>query len=137
MPVRRPRDMAPPEERALACSLVRTLDSTKTDEAEVSALIALHDAATVGDWAVELHGAVRNPARVIERRPLLVKLSADERTRLLREASARPNEWLAAGLAATVLFEHGAAAAKRRAATWRGFGEAPIDIIDAVLTDRR
>jgi hypothetical protein len=80
---------------------------------------------------------MRNPARVAERKPLLVPLSKDEKTRLLREASARPYGYLAAGLAAKVLFEHGASSARRRAGVWRAFGEAPIDIIEAVLTDKR
>lgn len=137
VPVRTPRDMSPPPERALACALVRNLGGATTDEAELSALVALYDAATVGDWAVAMHGRLRDPKRAVEGRSTLSTLDAEDREVLLREASAKPMGFIAAGLAAFVLIDRGGGHARSRAASWRAFGETPIDVAAAVLVDRR
>ncbi len=137
LPVRTARDMAPPPERALACSLVRTLAAASTDEAEVTTLIALYDATTIADWALSLHGSLRDPTRAADRRLTISALSTDERAMFLREASARPDGFIAAGLAASVLVDRGAGFVRARAASWRAFGETPIDVAAVILIDRK
>ncbi len=137
LPIRTPRDMAPPPERALACSLVRALAGAEGDLAELASLIALYDATTVGAWSVAMHGRARDPSRAMVARPLLSPLSPDERAVIARDASARPSRFIAAGLAAAVLVDRGGGHAKSRAASWRAFGETPVDVAAAVLVDRR
>ena len=63
VPVRSSLDMAPPPERAWACSLLHALDDAQTDEAELAADLAWHDAVVVARWAVSTHGpsAARTP----------------------------------------------------------------------------
>jgi len=137
LPIRTPRDMAPPVERSLACSLVRSLAGGDSDEEELASLIALYDATTVGAWSVTMHGRARDPIRAMNGRALLSPLSPVERAVIVREASAHPSRFIAAGLAAAVLVDRGGGHAKSRAASWRAFGETPVDVAAAVLVDRR
>lgn len=135
-PARTARDLAPPAERALACSLVRGMSDAATDEDEIASLVALHDAAVLGAWAVAFHGKVREPKAAWDRYVPLVSLTTEERARVTREASVRPAGFVAAALAADVLFARGGGGVKRRAAAWRAFGEAPLDIVRLVLAGK-
>jgi hypothetical protein len=137
LPIRTPRDMAPPPERALACSLVRALAGAVSDEDELAALVALYDATTVGAWSVMMHGRSRDPVRAMTGRALMSPLSQMERAVILRDASAKPSTFIAVGLATALLVDRGGGHAKSRAASWRAFGETPVDIAAAVLVDRR
>lgn len=134
VPVRGPLDMAPPEERAWACSLVHALDDAKTDVEELSADLAFHDAIVVARWAVSTHGPVRAPDAALRRARARLDLTPAEQSRLLRLARARPYRAIASGVAATILVREGAAHARPRAHHWRGLGDAPMDVVDEILS---
>ncbi len=136
IPVRAPLDMAPPDERAWACTLVHALDDGKTDLDELAADLAFHDAIAVARWSVCTHGPVRAPDVALRRAPLRLDLGVAERQHLLRLARARPYRAMAAGVAAYVLVRDGAGHAKDRAHHWRGIGDAPMDVIDEMLTKK-
>ncbi len=133
VPVRGPLDMAPPEERAWACSLLHALDDAKTDLDELSADLAFHDAVVVARWAVSTHGPVRAPDAALRLAHPRLDLTPTEQSRLLRLARARPYRAIAAGVAASILVRDGAAHARPRAHHWRGIGDAPMDVVDEIL----
>ena len=139
LPVQTPLDMAPPEERAWACSLVHALDDAHTDEDELAVDLAWHDAVVVARWALSTHGPVRS-VDAAERlaRPMLA-LPPVERTRLMRLARARPMHAIAVGVAAMILMKQGPAHASARAHKWRGIGDAPdgSDRRDAALASKK
>jgi hypothetical protein len=137
MPVRTPQDMAPPEERAWACSLVHALDDAKGDLDELAADLAFHDAIVVARWAVSTHGPVRAPEAALRLASPRLDLGVAESRALLRLARARPMRAMAAGVAGFVLVREGAGHAKDRAHKWRGIGDAPMDLVDELLVTRR
>ena len=136
-PVRTPFDMAPPDERAWACSLVHSLDEARTDEEEIAADLAWHDAIVTARWAVSTHGPVRSPDVALRLAQPREPLSRAERDRLFVLARARPLRAMAAGVAAVVLSKTGGAFARARATRWRAIGDAPLDVVDELLTTRR
>jgi hypothetical protein len=136
IPVRTPLDMAPPDERAWACTLVHALDDAKSDLDELAADLAFHDAIAVARWAVSTHGPVRATDVALRRAPLRLDLGVAEHQHLLSLARARPYRAMAAGVAAYVLAHEGAARAKDRAHHWRGIGDAPMDVVDQMLGKR-
>jgi hypothetical protein len=130
MPVQTARDLAPPLERAWSCALVKATDATQDDLDEVAALLALHDATVVASWAVARHGPTRAAKLKDE---TLLRLTPAQVNELVVSAEARPLRAMAAGLAAALLVGEGAADVKKRARAWRIFGEAPLDVVAAVL----
>lgn len=122
LPVASVRDLAPPDERGLACSLVHALASAKDDLSEVAALVALRDAASVAAWALTVHGPSRGA-------PPMPKLASPVGPEFASHVSARPLPFIAAGLAATIVLADGATAAKPRAKAWVILGEAPLDFV--------
>jgi hypothetical protein len=135
-PVHSPLDLAPPDERAWSCSLLHALDETKTEEAEIAADLAWHDAIVVAQWAVSTHGPVRSEAAARAHAKLMLPLSAAESARLMGLAKARPMRAIAVGVAAAIVMKDGAAHAQARAHHWRGIGDAPMDLIAAALAPR-
>jgi hypothetical protein len=136
IPVHTPLDMAPPDERAWSCMLVHALDDAKTDVDELAADLAFHDAIVVARWAVSTHGPVRSPEAALRRASLRLDLGVAERQHLFRMARARPYRAMAAGVAGWVLVHEGAGRAKDRAHHWRGIGDAPMDVVDQMLTKK-
>ncbi len=136
-PLETTRDMAPPPERAWACSLVRALDLAHSDEQELAALLALHDGVVVARWSVSLHGAVREPSAALRRAHTILSLTRPQQHLLLAMAGARPERAIAAGLAARVVLRDGPANARARVRAWRIFGEAPYDAVEAALLLQR
>jgi hypothetical protein len=137
LPVRTPLDMAPPDERAWACSLVHALDDGNGDLEELAADLAFHDAIVVARWAVSTHGPVRAPEAALRRAMLRLDLGIADRQRLFRMARARPFRAMAAGVAGYVLVREGAGRARPRAHHWRGIGDAPMDVVDEMLAKKR
>lgn len=130
LPMQTTRDLAPPLERAWSCALVKATDAAKSDLDDVAALLALHDATMVASWAVARHGPTR--AATLKDATLLA-LTPAQVSALVVQAEARPLRAIAAGLAAGLLVGEGAADVKARAHAWRVFGEAPLDVVAAVL----
>lgn len=128
LPLRSVRDLAPPEERALSCSLVQSLAQPRDELDEVASLLALRDATALAAWAIDLHGELRDPAHT-QRALLRIWFEQDAIAALASDTSARPVRWIAAGLAARMLLDRGLASAKDRARAWISFGEAPLDVI--------
>jgi len=137
VPARTAFDLAPPAERAWACSLVHALDDARTDEAEIAADLAWRDAVVVARWAVSTHGPVRAPDVALRLADLREPLARAERDRLFVLARARPLRAIAAGVAAWELARTGGAHARERARRWRAIGDAPIDLVDTLLTPER
>jgi hypothetical protein len=133
LPVQTPLDMAPPEERAWACSLVHALDDAHTDEGELAVDLAWHDAVVVARWALSTHGPVRSVDAAERLAQPMLALPPVQRTRLMRLARARPMHAIAVGVAAMILMKQGPAHASARAHKWRGIGDAPMDLIDETL----
>ncbi len=136
-PVHSPLDLAPPEERAWSCALLHATDESKTDEAEIAADLAWHDAVVVAQWAVSTHGPVRAEAAALAHAKLLLPFSSAESARLMAMARARPMRAIAVGVAAVILMKDGAAHARARAHHWRGIGDAPMDLIAEALGPHR
>jgi hypothetical protein len=136
IPVHTPLDMAPPDERAWSCTLVHALDDAKTDLDELAADLAFRDAIVVARWSVSTHGPVRSPEAALRRASLRLDLGVAERQHLLRMARARPYRAMSAGVAGYVLVHEGAGRAKDRAHHWRGIGDAPMDLVDQMLTKK-
>ena len=133
VPVRSSLDMAPPPERAWACSLLHAFDDARTDEEELSADLAWHDAVVVARWAVATHGPVRSVDAALRRAHLMLPLSDAEASRLMLRARAQPMNAIAAGVAASILVKQGVVRARTRAHRWRGIGDAPMDLIEPML----
>ena len=136
LPVETPLDMAPPDERAWACSLFHALDDAKTDLDELAADLAFHDAIIVARWAVATHGPLRAPDAALRRAQPRLDLGVAERQHLFRLARARPFRAMAAGVAGYILTREGGAQIRPRAHHWRGIGDAPLDVIDDMLTKK-
>ena len=137
IPVHTPLDMAPPDERAWACSLMHALDDSKTDLDELAAALAFHDAIVVARWSVSTHGPLRSPDVALRRASLRLDLGVAERQHLFRMARARPYRAMAAGVAAYVIIHDGGGHARDRAHHWRGIGDAPMDVVDEMLAKKR
>jgi len=133
VPVHTPLDLAPPEERAWSCALLHAFDDVKTDEAEIAADLAWHDALVVARWAVSTHGPLRSVEAARARAELRLGFSTAESSRLMLLARARPMRAIAAGVAASILVKDGASHARVRAHRWRGIGDAPMDLIAPML----
>ena len=127
------RSLAPPPERAPACAAVAMTAAAESDLDELVALVALHDAAIVGAWAIAMHGKTREPARAIERWPTMSPIGAERRARLVRLAQVHPSEAIGAAIAAAILVRDGAAKTIATARAWRAFGEAPLDVVEREL----
>ncbi len=133
MPVHTPLDMAPPPEREWSCALLHAFDEVKTNEEEIAADLAWHDALVVARWAVSVHGPVRSVVAARARARMILAVSPSESAALMELARARPMRAIAAGVAASLLTREGIARARRRAHHWRGIGDAPMDLIDGAL----
>ncbi len=129
------RALAPPRERAWACSLVKATENGSSDLGDLAALVALHDATAVGSWALATHSATgsRDPQLAITRFRTAISLTNPEKKTLSQVAQARPLRAIAAGWAAVLLTQAGGAEIKTRAARWRAFGDAPYDVIKQQL----
>ena len=116
---------------------MHALDDAKSDLDELAADLAFHDAIVVARWAVSTHGPVRAPDAALRLATPRLDLGVAESRALLRLARARPMRAIAAGVAGYVLVREGAGRAKDRAHKWRGIGDAPMDLVDDLLTTRR
>jgi hypothetical protein len=137
VPVRTPLDMAPPTERAWSCSLLHALDDARTDIDELAADLAWHDGVVVARWAISTHGPVRAVEAAQRRAQLALSFTPAETSTLMKGARARPLRAIAVGIAASIVTREGAAHARTRTHHWRGIGDAPMDLIDEMLTTRR
>jgi hypothetical protein len=137
VPVRTPLDMAPPAERAWACSLIHALDDVRTDEDELAADLAWHDAIVVARWSVSTHGPVRAPDAALRLASLRAGESSADRARLFLLARARPMRAIAPGIAAVILAKSGVTHTRARARAWRAIGDAPMDMIAPLLGPKR
>ena len=90
VPVRGPLDMAPPDERAWACSLLHALDDAPTDLDELAADLALRDAIVVARSAVSTHGPIRAPEAALRRAQLTASISTRQRKPRPSSASRAP-----------------------------------------------
>jgi hypothetical protein len=110
------RAMAPPPERAAICGAIRAL----TEEPDAAAgLVALHD-----DVLLAFAGITTTPP---PRTQLLSNPDNDEVDTLLRSVRERPVPSLGVALAAELLYGNDGGDGRLR--TWRGLGEAPLDVM--------
>jgi hypothetical protein len=135
LPALTARALAPPRERAWACSLVKATENGTNVLADLAALVALHDATAVASWALATHApkGTRDPQTAIARFRTVLTLTNGEKKSLAQVAQARPLRAIGAGWAAVLLTMGGGAEVKARAARWRAFGDAPYDVIQQQL----
>jgi hypothetical protein len=116
VPDTRVRSMAPPPERAAICGALRAL----TEEASsAAALVAVHDDVLLSFAAVTTNQPLRSR---------LLSHPQDEDIEALRR-KARQRPVLALGVALAAELFYGTDGADERLRTWRGLGEAPLDIV--------
>lgn len=130
VPDSRVRSMAPSEERAAICGILRALAE---EPSHAAALVALHD-----DVVLSFAAVVAFPPRA----QLLSRPEDEDAETLQRSARERPIPALGVALAAELLYVgsggddtagHGA---DERLRAWRALGEAPLDVVARELGGR-
>jgi hypothetical protein len=127
------RTLGPPPERAWACAAVFGAREGESELSELVSLVVLHDLVTVGAWAVDLHGDLRDPALVRKNSPLASRVAPAVEARALREAATHPVGPIGGAAAVVLLLAEGPARVRERADTWAEFGDAPLDVVGREL----
>jgi hypothetical protein len=141
----RVRSMAPPPERGAICGLLRAIRDNTDGAAKAAALVALHDAAVVGLWALAIHADGALPDRAIASAHPFFGAQPDREARLVRFAETKPVAAIGAGLAVELLLRspksaeasplepRSAATAAATSKRWLTFGDAPLDVVEREL----
>lgn len=127
-PVRVAADLAPPPERTRACGLANALSEAWSYEAEVAALLAMHESLVTACRALALHDGTGSGSHAAC--PRLVAVDEKREDRL---AANHPISAIVGGLAIALLLQDGAAHAPARARRWMKFGDAPLYVLELVL----
>jgi hypothetical protein len=131
------RSLGPPPERAWVCAAVAAAAARARPEdselAEITGLLVLHDLVAVGAWAVDLHGAERDPVAARARSPLASSVPASAEALLVRAAATHPVGPIGGAATVVLLLEDGPAHVRARALAWTAFGDAPLDVVGREL----
>jgi len=124
------RGLGPSPERAFVCMTLRELASGGP-EADLRAVVDLHDAVTIASWAFAIHVDGVDPVEAPHGRPLLGELPPERQGRLVRLAAVRPVACIAVARMALLLDSGGGGPEGRRerAKRWLARGDAPLDLV--------
>jgi hypothetical protein len=125
VPGSRVRSMAAPPEREASCHLRQFVARGDDALGQALALIAMHDAVVVAQWALDVARGTSTVAEAQGRHRLLVPPMPDARARYERIALARPITAIASGETVALLLDGDP---KARAAAWAKLGDVPFDI---------
>jgi hypothetical protein len=133
VPARTAADLAPPLERSRACGLASALAEAWTDEQEVAALFAMYEALGTACHAIAFHDLRRDVGGAEAMCPRLANLGGDDDAQM-RIAANHPVTAVVTGLAIDLIVRDGAAHAAARARRWMRFGDAPLHVLELVVT---
>jgi hypothetical protein len=122
------RSAGPPPERSAVCGVLRAIAQAKTESDEVAALLAVHDAVVVAQWAVGIHIDGWEAERAQQGHALTGFVPPERMGRFIRFAATRPIACIAVARMASLL--GGADGRRARAKLWLAFGDAPLDIVE-------
>ncbi len=124
------RTVAPPPERSPVCGALRAIADANGPTEDLAALIAVHDAVVLSQWALAIHVDHRDAEQAPEGHSLLGDVPPERVAHLIRFAAARPVACLAVARMASLLDAEGAEGRKARAKWWLEFGDAPLDLVE-------
>jgi hypothetical protein len=124
---------APPPERSAVCGALRMIAEATTESEGTAALVAVHDAVAIAQWALAIHIDDRDAEQAPEGHPLMGDVPPERVARLVRFAATHPIACIGVARMASMLDRHGKENRRARAKRWLAYGDAPLDLVEREL----